>query len=60
MYGHTHCTVRWFPHVEVCLDVCCELDEGKCSRVSAPEAVVIFMLDHYVIDITTVSNTLSG
>ena len=27
VYGHTHCTVRWFPLVEACLDVCCELEE---------------------------------
>ena len=40
--GHTHCTVRWFPLVEACLDVCCELEEGRCSRVSGSEAVLIF------------------
>ena len=40
--GHTHCTVRWFPLVETCLDVCCELEEGKCSGVSMSEAVFIF------------------
>ena len=35
VYGHTHCTVRWFPLVEACLDVRCELKEGKCSRTFA-------------------------
>ena len=38
VYGHTHCTVRWFPLVEACLDVCCELEEDRCSRVSGSEA----------------------
>ena len=42
VYGHTHFTVRWFPLVEACLDVGCELDEGRCSRVSGSEAVFIF------------------
>ena len=28
--------------VEACLDVCCELEEGICSRVSGSEAVLIF------------------
>ena len=42
VYGHTHCTVRWFPLVEACLDVRCELEEGRCSRVSGSEAVLIF------------------
>ena len=42
VYGHTHCTVRWFPLVEACLDVCCELEESRCSRVSGSEAVLIF------------------
>ena len=28
--------------VEGCLDVCCELEEGRCSRVSGSEAVLIF------------------
>ena len=28
--------------VEACLDVCCELEEGRCSRVSGSEAVLIF------------------
>ena len=35
-------TVRWFPLVEACLDVRCELEEGRCSRVSGSEAVLIF------------------
>ena len=35
--GHTHCTVRWFLLVEDCLDVCCELEEGRCSRVSGSD-----------------------
>ena len=26
VYGHTHCTVWWFPLVEACLVVCCELE----------------------------------
>ena len=34
VYGHIHRTVRWFPLVKACLDVCCELEEGRCSRVS--------------------------
>ena len=42
VYCHTHCTVRWFPLVEACLDVCFELEEGRCSRVSGSEAVLIF------------------
>ena len=33
VYGHTHCTVRWFPLVESCLVVCCELEEGRYGRV---------------------------
>ena len=41
-YDHTHCTVWWFPLVEACLDVCCELEEGRCNRVSGSEAVLIF------------------
>ena len=41
VYGHTHCTVRWFPLVETYLDICCELEEGRCSRVSGSEAVLI-------------------
>ena len=28
--------------VDACLDVCCELEEGICSRVSGSEAVLIF------------------
>ena len=28
--GHTHRAVKWFPLVEACLDVCCELQEGRC------------------------------
>ena len=28
--------------VEACLDVCCELEEGRCIRVSGSEAVLIF------------------
>ena len=42
VYGHTHCTVIWCPLVEACLDVCCELEEGRCCRVSGSEAVLIF------------------
>ena len=41
VYGHTHCTVRWFPLIEACLDVRCELEEGRCSRVSGSEVVLI-------------------
>ena len=44
VYGHTHCTVRWFPLVEACLDVCCELEEGRCSRVSRSLAGEINLL----------------
>ena len=34
VYGHTHCTVRWFPLVEACLDVCCEHQTNTaCSRL---------------------------
>ena len=40
--GHTHCTVRWFSLVKACLDVCCELEVGRCSRVCGSEAVLIF------------------
>ena len=40
VYGHTHCTVTWFPLVEARLDVCCELEESRCSRVSGSEAVL--------------------
>ena len=40
VYGHTHCTVRWFPLVETCLDVCCELESGRSSRVFGSEAVL--------------------
>ena len=42
VYGHTHCAVRWFPLVEACLDVCCELEEGRCSPVYGSEDVLIF------------------
>ena len=42
VHGHIHCTVRWFPLVEACIDVRCELEEGRCSRVSGSEAVLIF------------------
>ena len=42
VYGHTHSTVRWFPLVEACLDVRCELEEGICSRVSGSKAALIF------------------
>ena len=42
VYGHTHCMVRWFPLVEACLDVRCELEEGRCSRVSGSAPVLIF------------------
>ena len=38
----THCTVRWFLLFEACLDVCCKLEQGRCSRVSGSEAVLIF------------------
>ena len=41
VYSHTH-YVRWFPLVEAGLDVRCELEEGRCSRVSGSEAVLIF------------------
>ena len=37
--GHSHGAVSWFPLVEACLDVCCELEEGRCNRVSGCEAV---------------------
>ena len=51
VYGHRHCTVRWFPLVEACLDVCCELEEGRCSRVSGSEAVLIFSWWEKLVDI---------
>ena len=35
-------SVRWFPLVEARLDVSCELEEGRCSRMSGYEAVLIF------------------
>ena len=44
VYGNIHCTVRWFPLVEACLDVRYELEEGRCSRVSGSEPVLIFSL----------------
>ena len=50
VYGHTHCTVRWFPLVEACLDVRCKLEEGRCSRVSGSEAVfgpVVYALNEF-------------
>ena len=37
--GHTHSTMSWFPLVEAFLDVCCELEKGKCSRVSGSKAI---------------------
>ena len=27
--------------VDVCLDICCELEEGRCRRVSGSEAALI-------------------
>ena len=30
------------PLVEACLNVRCKLEEGRCSRVSGSEAVLIF------------------
>ena len=39
--GHTHVAMRWFPLFEACLDVPGELEEGRCSRVSGSEAVLI-------------------
>ena len=42
VYDHTHCMVRWFLLVEACLNVFCELEEGRCSQVSGSEAVLIF------------------
>ena len=36
VYGHTHCTVRWFPLIEACLDVRCKLEEGRCSLYEVP------------------------
>ena len=42
VYGHTHCTVRWFPLVEACLNVRCKLEEGRCSLVFGSDAVLIF------------------
>ena len=50
VYDHTHCTVRWFPLVEAFLDVCCELEEGRCSRVSGSEALLIFSLWEKFVD----------
>ena len=49
-YGHKHCTVRWFPLVEACLDVRCELGEARCSRVSGSEAVLIFSWGENFVD----------
>ena len=50
VYGHTHCMVRWFPLVEACLDVRCELEEGRCSQVSGSEAVLIFSWREKIVD----------
>ena len=55
VYGHTHCTVWWFPLVEACLNVCCKLEEGRCSRVSGSEAVLItcncrLTISHILVD----------
>ena len=33
--------IQYSEVVEACLDVCCELEEGRCSRVSRSEAVLI-------------------
>ena len=37
VYGHTNCTVRWFPLLDAFLDICCELEEGRCSQSLAAE-----------------------
>ena len=39
--GTTHRAVRWFPLVEACLDVCCEMEEGRYSRVLGFETMLI-------------------
>ena len=42
VYGRTHCTVRWFGWLKPVLMSVCELEEGRCSRVSGFEAMLIF------------------
>ena len=39
VYGHIHCTEWWFPLVEACLDVCCELEDVSFSVHLASSAV---------------------
>ena len=41
VYGLTHCTVWWFPLVEACLNVCFELEEGRCSVWSRVDLLLV-------------------